>query len=87
MEHSFLDFRGESTVLSAVLPENKGMTLRWYENGGKEDKLTFRFSRAVASVTTTDLNGHALPSDAAVNGCEVTITAKPNSLGQMTVTF
>ena len=87
MDHSFLDFRAESTVLSAVLPEEGGMTLRWYENGGKEDKLTFRFSKPAASVITTDLNGHEVPSDAAVKGCEVTLTAKPSSLGQMTVTF
>ena len=61
--------------------------LRWYENGGKEDKLTFRFSNPVASVITTDLNGHEITSDAAVKGCEVTLTANPSSLGQMTVTF
>jgi alpha-mannosidase len=87
MERSFLNFTASSTVLSAVLPEENGMTLRWYENGGKEDKLTFRFSKPVASATTTDLNGHEVPSDAAVNGCEVTLTAKTNALGQMTVTF
>ena len=89
MEQSFLDFSASSSVLSAVLPgeTGSGMDLRWYENGGREDKLTFTFSKAPASVTSLDLNGHEVPSDVAVDGCKVTVTARANALGQIRVTF
>ena len=86
-EQSYLDFRASSTVLSAVLPTGESTVIRYYENSGKADKLTLRFHKAPVSAATTDLNGNAVPSDLTLSGDTITLTAQPNSLGQITVTF
>ena len=87
LDHSFLRLEAESTVLSAVLPEGDGLILRFRELAGHDDRITLRFHKAPTHVTATNLDGIVLPSDAAVSGHDVTLTAKAHSLGQLSVRF
>jgi len=89
MEHSYLDFTASSTVLSAVVPTEDPhvIHIRFYENGGKDDPISLRFSAAPANAVSMDLNGRAVPSDLVLRGNEVLLTAKASSLGQIRITF
>ena len=89
MEQSYLDFSAASTILSAVVPTEDANTIhvRYYENGGKADTLTLQLHKNPVSAVSTDLNGNILPSDLALSGNTVTLTVKPNSIGQIQVTF
>ena len=89
MEQSYMDFSAASTILSAVVPTEDANTIhvRYYENGGKADTLTLQLHKNPVSAVSTDLNGNVLPSDLALSGNTVTLTVKPNSIGQIQVTF
>ena len=88
-EGSLLGFEARSTVLSAIVPtETEGeYHVRYYETCGREDKLVLTLRKAPAGVASVDLNGREIPSDVTVDGSTVTVSVKPNTLGQIKVTF
>ena len=88
LEHSWLDFQAASTVLTAIVPEESGATtIRFCEYAGQDGPVTLRFHKAPSAVTSVDLNGREVASDVTLAGNTVTVTAKANALGQITVRF
>ncbi len=87
MEQSYLTLEAKHTVLSAVLPDGDGLTLRLRQMGSEDERITLRFRNAPSQVTATDLNGHEIPSDAAISGNTVTLTAKAHTLSQLSIRF
>ena len=88
MELSHLRLEAESTVLSAVVPDDDGgLILRYREMAGHDDPVTIHFHRPPTRVTATDLRGQKVDSDAAICGSTITLTAKALSLGQLSLWF
>lgn len=54
---------------------------------GREDRISLWFADALARAVRVDLSGRGLDSDVAVDGNAVALTARPNSLGEIPVTF
>ena len=86
-EQSYLTLDAKHTVLSAVLPDGDGLTLRLRQMGGEDEAVTLRFTKTPTAVTATDLNGREVPSDAAISGNTVTLTAKAHTLTQLSIRF
>ena len=86
-EQSYLTLEAKHTVLSAVLPDGDSLTLRLRQMGSEDEQITLRFHNTPSQVTATDLNGHEVPSDAAISGNTVTLTAKAHTLSQLSIRF
>lgn len=88
-EMSFLSFESRSTVLSAVIPTEQPNVyrVRYYENGGNDDTLILKFSKAPLRAISIDLRGPEVTSDLQISGNEVSVTAKAFSLGEIEFTF
>ena len=86
-EQSYLTLEAKHTVLSAVLPDGDSLTLRLRQMGSEDEQITLRFHNTPSQVTATDLNGHEVPSDAAISGNTVTLTAKAHTRSPLSIRF
>ena len=86
---SFMEFNANSSVISAILPSEKGgeMTVRFYETCGQDDQITIKLAKTPKSAVSIDLNDKVLDSDVAVNGNEITVSVKANCIGAVKITY
>lgn len=88
-EMSFMEFNSASCVVSAVLPSEKGgeMTVRFYETCGKDDNVTVKLAKTPKSAVCVDLMGKEIESDVTVNGNEITLSVKANTIGAIKIDY
>lgn len=88
-EMSFVDFSADSSVISAILPSENGkdITVRFYENCGKNDRITLKFAKKPSTAECVNLEGKKLASDAKISGNEVFVSVKAYTLNALKITF
>ncbi len=88
-EMSFMEFKADSSVISAVVPSENGgeMTVRFYETCGKDDKITVKLAKEPKTAVSIDLDDRTVDSDVSVNGNEVSVSVKANCIGAVKITY
>ena len=88
-QRSFLEFKANSSVLSAVVPTTDACTIhvRFYETCGKDDTIVLELAKAPSSAISVDLHGNTVASDVTVTGNEIRVSLNANCIGTVAIRF
>lgn len=82
---ALFDMKAERSVVSALLPAEKGVTLRLYNTSDREDAVTLTFCEEIGAARRTDLMGKPAEGDLTVGKNSLTLTLAPYTLASVTV--
>ncbi|MCQ2424799.1 MAG: hypothetical protein MJ070_01520 [Lachnospiraceae bacterium] len=83
---TLLNYSCDTGILSAVIPEENGLTVRFYSVCGKDGTITVDTGKTVKDAYLTNLIGNRL-APCAAEGTKVTAPLAAHTVAQITVTF
>lgn len=88
-QQSFLEFKANSSILSAVVPTSNSDTIhvRFYETCGTDDVIVLKLASTPTNVVSVDLHGNPIHSDVAIYGNEIRVSLKANCIGTVAIRF